>query len=783
MKLSLEEKADLLEGHDSWKTLEIPEKGLRPLYMTDGPLGVRKKDMDSGSMLGLNKTLPSTAFPASAALANSWDEALTEQIACAIGEECRAYQVDVLLAPAMNIKRDPRCGRNFEYFSEDPLLSGKLAAAYCRGLEKTGTGACLKHFAMNNRENFRYMSNSLADERAIREIYLKNFEIAVREGHPSAVMCSYNSINGRRCSENPELMQHILREEWGFDGMVMTDWGATCDRVKGVMAGVDLDMPGGIRENREKILRAAEDGSLPMEVLNQSVQRILCLTKREKKGADPVESLFREHHALASEAAARCAVLLENDGTLPLKKTAKLLVMGELFENMRYQGAGSSDLIPSALITPREAFDRAGISYDYGMQHANASCDAVLFFGGLTETAESEGYDRENLRLPQKQIDQLKALSEKGIRPVLVLFGGSPMELPEMEYAAVLFMNLPGQGGGEAVYRLLFGLQNPAGKLAESWVRQTEDIAFGTAYGLKKNEYYRENIFVGYRFYEEVPQRLRYPFGHGLSYTHFDYEDMQVCSDRDKITVSFTLHNCGSCDGTEVVQLYAGRNEESSVFKAAKHLCTWQCVALRAGESQSVTLQFSKNELKYYHNALNQWILEAGDYPLYLGASVRDIRLNVSVHVDGQTCTSPYDRQVLEAYRRVGEEKITDGIFARTLPYALPEEPVSPPYTLETPLNEFRRSGWGRFVFHMLMLGMSTQYIPIVFIRNKASRDSELRHLRFVLSLIPHNSARSMIQSSGGIAQMNMAKGLVALANGHPVQALREFFVCPSGSR
>ena len=358
------------------------------------------------------------------------------------------------------------------------------------------------------------------------------------------------------------------------------------------------------------------------------------------------------------------------------------------------------------------------------------------------------------------------------------------MELPEIEYGAVLFMNLPGQNGGEAVRRLIYGEAFPAGKLSESWVRHTEDIAFGASFGREQNEYYRENIFVGYRFYDEVPHKLRYPFGHGLGYTEFTYGPMHVEQQGKQIRVSFELTNCGKKEGAEIVQLYAGRNENSRVFKAGKSLVGWKRVHLKPGETQRVTLCIQEDALAYYHNTRREWIVENGEYPLYLGASAQDIRSEDSVIISGQMMVEdPYDSEVKAAYENIASENIDDKVFAKTLPCPLPEAQEALPYTLETPISEYRRTAWGRLVYRFMVAVMSLFYIPIALIRNKAEKKSEIRHLRFVLALIPHNSTRSMVQSGGGALQMNAARALTALANGHPMQALREMLSCPTRSR
>ncbi len=795
-QLTLQEKAALLEGYHTWMTHSVPRLGIASVYMTDGPLGVRKKRSVHGSgVMGLGGTLPSTAFPAPAAMAASWDPRLVKQVGRAIAKECRAYDVQILLAPGLNLKRDPRCGRNFEYFSEDPLLAGELGAAYCQGVEEEHVAACVKHFALNNSENYRYMGDSVVDERAARELYLKVFEIAITKGQPRTVMCGYNKINGVHCSENRWLLTDVLRREWGFKGLVMTDWGATRDRVAGVYAGLDLDMPGGIWHNRRSILKAVADGRLPVGQVDISVRRVLDLVASlTEKKQTPLRMgpLCEAHHDLAVEAACQCAVLLQNDGALPLDPQEKVMVAGRLFERMRYQGAGSSALRPARLVSPREAFDRAGIAYQYARGyrtregrvdpalveealHTAQGYDTVLVFAGLTELYESEGYDRRDLRLPANQIALIEALADAGKRIVLVLFGGAVVELPFAgRMAAILSMSLPGQGGGEAARRLIFGQANPCGKLSETWMRSTGDIPFGGEFGRHKIELYRENIFMGYRFYDEAPERIRYPFGHGLSYTCFAYRDLTVSQKDGQVEAALTVENTGMREGGDIVQLYAGRNADSAVFKAPKQLCAFEKVWLKPGESKRVMMRFALDQLAYYHTGLHRWVLENGTYPIWAGASSQVLPLQGELVIgQGESVQGPYSGEVMAAYRQIARCEIPDAAMAQTLGGALPAEPPVTPYTMESPLEDYQHSRWGRLVYRMAEWVVSLQARVIRRMPEGEAREAEIRNYRFVRALMPRNSPRSLVQSGGGIIQMNAARALVALANGHPFQALR----------
>lgn len=795
-ELTIPEKAALLEGFESWMTNAVPRLGIPAIHLTDGPVGVRKKKDGKGEgSLGLGKSHPSTAFPTSVTIANGWNPDNARRMGEAIGKECLAYDVQVLLGPALNLKRDPRCGRNFEYYSEDPLLSGKLAAAFTAGVQSTGTAACPKHFALNNSENYRYMGDSVVDERAARELYLKSFEICVREAHPKTMMCAYNKINGVHASENPWLMTDVLRGEWGYDGLVMTDWGAVRDRVAGVKAGVDLDMPGGVWENRKSIIQAAESGELTEETLNRAVANVLKLVASFDNGADrstDLAAMLREHLDLATDLACDCAVLLKNNGVLPLKSSEKVLVVGELFEKMRYQGAGSSGLNPAHLITPRAAFDTAGVDYEYirgyrEIEHtvdvnmeiealsAAKNADTVLFFGGLTDLFESEGYDRRDLSLPENQLSLIRKLCAVGNRVVVILFGGSVVELPFVEdedAAAVLNMFLPGEGGGEACRRILFGEREPGGRLSETWMKTCADIPYGEAFSKHKIEQYRENIYVGYRYFDEAPEKIRYPFGHGLSYTSFVYRDLTVRQQDGKIHAEVTVENTGSRAGSEVVQLYVGKNKNTAVFKAEKELKAFEKIYLDSGESRRITLTIKEDDLAYYNTVEHAWVTENGEYPLYIAASARDIRLSGSVTISGQQeAAAPYPPETVEAYTEIAACAIPDSVFEQTIGRPIPEEPPLLPFTLESPIRDYDHSAAGRFLRSCIINGITLTGRRIYKLPEGSERNELIKNQHFLLELIPQNCPRSLIQSSGGMVQMNVARAVAEFANGNILRA------------
>ena len=568
-RMTAEEKAALVSGTDFMHTNPIPRLDVPSLCTADGPHGLRKQI--AGGDNGVSASEPATAFPTAACTASGWDPENTRRMGEAIADECRHYGVHVLLGPGVNIKRNPLCGRNFEYFSEDPLLSGAMGAAMVEGVQSRGVGVSVKHFALNNSENYRFMGNSVVSERAMREIYLKSFEHIVRRAKPATLMCAYNQINGVFCSENKWLLTDVLRREWGFDGLVMSDWGAAKDRVAGLQAGLDLEMPGDTAVCRRQILDGIKSGALSAEDLDRAVRNVLRLVDAYVKPADETPVDFDAHHALAAKIAEDCAVLMKNDGTLPLRPGAKLHVAGKLFGSMRYQGAGSSMINPARLTTPRDAFEARGIR-----SVPLAECDTILVFAGLTDEYESEGYDRENMRLPEDQLREIDALCGNGKPIVVVLFGGSPVELPFADkVSAVLNMYLPGQNGGTAAARLLFGEANPSGKLAETWPLRYEDVPGAASFGKHVNEVYAEGTEVGYRYYNKHNIPVRYPFGHGLSYTTFEKTEWV----KDGESYTQTITNSGDRCGAEVAMLFLDGA-----------LRGFRKVRLQPGESAAVTI-------------------------------------------------------------------------------------------------------------------------------------------------------------------------------------------------
>lgn len=603
-EMTAEEKAALVSGTDFMYTNPIPRLGIPSLRMSDGPHGLRIQA--EGGDNGVTSSRPATSFPTAAALASGWDPENARRMGAAIAEECRYYGVHTLLGPGVNVKRNPLCGRNFEYFSEDPLLAGMIGAAEVEGVQSGGVGACVKHFALNNSENYRFMGNSAASEKTMREIYLKPFEYIVRHARPAALMCAYNRINGVYCSENEWLLNTVLRKEWGFDGLVMTDWGAAHDRKAGVKAGLDLEMPGDTAVCRRRILDGVKDGSLPMEALDKACRNVLRWVEKYVKPADPAPVDWKAHHALAGDIAAECAVLMKNDGVLPLSGNEKLHAAGELFENMRYQGAGSSMINPTEVTTPADAFRANGVKLC-----SLEESDTVLVFAGLTDYYESEGCDREDMRLPADQLKMIDELASAGKRIAVVLFGGAPVELPFCDkVGAILNMYLPGQNGGTAVYELLYGIKNPCGKLAETWPIRYEDVPSHETFGKGVNEIYSEGCEVGYRYYNVRGVRVRFPFGHGLSYTSFDQTEWVKEGD----SYSKTITNTGLREGAEVAQLYLNGG-----------LAGFKKVFLAPGESKTVTVTPERGAGREYSDELTI-PEEPPRYPITIESRFTDLK-------------------------------------------------------------------------------------------------------------------------------------------------------------
>lgn len=640
-QMTLEDKIALCSGKSFWETKNFEKYGIPSLFMCDGPHGLRKQE-NASDMLGVNNSRPATCFPAEVTTACSWDPALLERIGAAIGEEARDQGVGLILGPGANLKRDPLCGRNFEYFSEEPYLAGKLAAGFLRGAEAQGVGTSLKHFAANSQEKSRFTSDSVMDERTLRELYLTAFEIAVKEGRPSTVMCAYPKLNGVHCSDNKALLTDILRTEWGFDGMVVTDWGAMNDRIEGFRAGCDLNMPGGSEYMEKKALAAVRAGTLPERCVDDAARRVLKLAlraaemRKEKASCD-----YEAHHALAGRAAAEGAVLLKNDGgLLPLRADVKLAAIGAMAKELRYQGAGSSHINPTRLSQPLEHLP--GAVYAPGCDARGDTTDALLaevktaaeraevavVFAGLPAHCESEGFDREDMKMPEGHARMIETAAAANPNTVVVLLCGSAAECPWAEKVrAILYMGLPGQAGGEAIADLLYGRADPCGRLAESWPYRYEDVPSSEIYGKTADALYQEGLYVGYRYYDKAGVPVRWPFGYGLSYTEFAYSDLAVSGE----AVCVTVKNTGGRVGSEVVQLYV-QAPQDGLHRPVRELKGFQKVFLQPGECRSVTFTLTERCFAVWQDG---WKVPAGKYAVCIGG------LTASVEKSGETLPIP----------------------------------------------------------------------------------------------------------------------------------------------
>ncbi len=787
-ELTTEEKAALVAGTDFMFTNPVPRRGIPQIRMSDGPHGLRVQN--NGGDNGVAGSEPATAFPTAALTACGWNEDNLYKMGEAIGKEARHYGINVVLGPGINVKRNPLAGRNFEYFSEDPLLAGRMGAAEINGIQSQEVGVSLKHFALNNAENYRFMGDSVCDERAMREIYLKAFEIAVKTAKPETVMCAYNTINGTYCCQNKWLLSDVLRKEWGFDGLVMTDWGATHDRIEMLKAGLDLEMPGDTDICRKWIIDGIKSGELAEETLDKAVENVLKLVcKHEERKTERAD--FAAHDLLAEEIAEDCAVLMKNDGTLPLSAEKTYFVVGELFEKMRYQGAGSSMINPAFLTTPKNAFDNAGVKYEYckGYKENQTAADKALIdeavkraekydtalaFIGLTDYVESEGGDRENMRLPENQLALIDALIKTGKKIVVVLYGGSPAELPFADKVnAILNMYLPGQRGGEATRKLLFGEKNPCGKLAETWAKSYSDVPYGENFSKTKIEVYKESIFVGYRYYQKKNKKVAFPFGFGLSYTTFDYSDMQVADTGDDITVTVTITNTGNRFGAEIVELYV-KAPKTDVIKPEKELRGFAKVYLATGERKEVKITAKKTDLAYYNVKENRYVIESGDYEFQLCSDCETVKLSGTVTIAGENVLSPYDKDIFDIYEN-SPEKVSDKAFEKMSGLKIPSLPPVKPITFESRFTDLKETFMGRILYNAVLSVAKKDMKKAKKLPEGAERDNKIKGAMFLKRILESNSIITMSMSAGKSCPYHFAKGFVDLANGRIIKGIKDF--------
>lgn len=756
-ELTIKQKALLTEGRDMWYTNAVKEQGIGSICLSDGPAGLCQK-VSRAKGVTIASAVHATAFPVPVAMASSWDSDLIGQVGEAIGRECRHFGTQVLLAPGMNLKRSPLCGRNFEYYSEDPLISGKMAAAFVRGVQSTGTGVSLKHFALNQREHNRLYGNSVADERALREIWLRGFEIAVKEGKPYTVMAAYNQVCGTFASQHKGLLTDILRNEWGFDGLVMSDWGGVSDRVAAVDAGCDLEMPGQVASRRKEVIRLAKKDAAFAHALDASAARVAALVKRCTDDLPPLEAVdFEAHAALARRTAEQSAVLLQNDGTLPLSKQTKLYATGPFLEQMRYQGAGSSLVNPAYVDSPAQALREHSASCTDEILQA----DVIVYFGGLTDLAECEGEDRAHMRLPKDQLAALEALRAYQKPVVLVLYTGSAVEIPD-GMAAVLLMHLPGMCGGQATVSLLYGDVNPSGRICETWLYDAKQSYCDAQYQNDcVHDIYAESVYVGYRYYDAHSSRVRYPFGHGLSYTTFSYGDFEVSVQNDEIVARVCVSNTGERDGAEVVQLYV-YNADCEVFRPKKELRAFAKVFVAAGKSERVTLRFPKSDLSYWNVKKHGFVLSEGQYVAALAKDAGQMLVSCPIFVSGERETCPYSQEVMQAYAKPCADSKAFAMLYGTLP----TEPDRLPLSVESPLRDYKRTVLGKALWRAVAWVLDGMVKKAQGQAHTHQGLLKLKNAYFIRCMMPGASMRTVSGSSSGRLPMGLAKAIAWVCKG-----------------
>ena len=756
-QMTLEDKIALCSGENFWETEKYEKYGIPSLFMCDGPHGLRKQE-NVADMLGVNESRKATCFPAEVTTAGSWDPELLTEIGAAISQEAKEQGVGLVLGPGANLKRNPLCGRNFEYFSEDPYLAGKLATGFIRGVEAQGISTSLKHFAANSQEKSRFTSNSVLDERTLRELYLTAFEIAVKEGKPSTVMCAYPKLNGVHCSDNKRLLTDILRTEWGFGGMVVTDWGAMNDRIEGFRAGCDLNMPGGSDYMEKEVLQAVKDGTLPESCVDDSARRVQELVFRAAETLNGQASCdYEAHHILAKRAAAEGAVLLKNEGgILPLQQDAKIAVIGAMAKNLRYQGAGSSHINPTKLTQPLDFLpdavyapgcDERGDTTDALLEEAAAAAgkaEIAVVFAGLPDRCESEGFDRNDMKMPAGHLRMIEAVVSANPNTVVVLLCGSAVECPWADRVkAVLYMGLPGQAGGEAIADLLYGRVNPSGKLSESWPFTYGDVPSSEIYGKTADALYQEGVYVGYRYYDKAGVPVRWLFGYGLSYTEFSYSDLTVNGD----TVSVTVRNTGKCAGAEVVQLYVEAPQDG-LHRPLWELKGFQKVFLQPGESRTVTFTLTDRSFAVWQDG---WKIPAGVYAVCVGG------LRAETERNGDVLPGPSWQKGSWYERCTGKPNQTEWEAALGRKYTPPVLKKGS-FTMENTVEEMKD-------YSLIMKIMFKAVEATVAKGYGGKKDYDNPNFRMQMASSAGAPIRSMMISGG--MKGGVLPGMLEIANGH----------------
>lgn len=748
-RMTLEEKASLMSGANFWNTRPIPRLGIPGMMLTDGPHGLRKQGGKTDH-LGLNRSIPATCYPTASGLANSWDEKLLEEVGEHLGLEAASEGVSVLLGPGVNIKRNPLCGRNFEYFSEDPFLTGKMAAALIRGIQSNGISACVKHYAANSQELRRMTNDSVVDERTLREIYLPAFEMAVREGGTGCVMTSYNRVNGIYANEHPHLLRDILYNEWGFRGMVVSDWGGNNDRVESLKAGGTLEMPSSGGQTDRYLVDAVRSGQLDEAILDEQAGRLLDILFAAQPNITGKTYDQDAHHRFAAKAAEKTAVLLKNeDSILPLNGDQSIAVIGDFARMPRYQGAGSSRINPTRLESGLDALKAIGANvtgFAPGFRRGGKkdpmllrqacnlarTADVVLLWLGLDEAGEAEGVDRANMKLPENQMVLLEALAQINPNIIVVLSCGCAVEMDwDCHTKAVLHGYLGGQAGASAIARLLTGKAVPSGKLSETVPLRYEDIPSAPYYpGMEVTSEYREGLFVGYRYFDTARQAVKYPFGFGLSYTTFAYSALEVTEN----AVQFRIRNTGTCPGEEIAQLYI-HGTTLGMFRPEQELKGFAKVHLEPGEEKEVSIPLTSRSFAVWSIAENDWVTEPGSYEIRIGASSRDIRLTTRAEITGTPLLNPYIGDSFSPYYTGSVHHVPDESFAALLGRAIPEAKWdrTAPMGFNDTISQgvYLQGGLGRLIYclidgirkALILVGRKEKANDVMFIMNMPWRN------------------------------------------------------------
>ena len=798
-ELSNLEKATLCTGRTFWDLHGVERLGLPSVMVTDGPHGLRKQGGDNDH-IGLSESVPAVCFPSGAGLASSWNRSLLCEVGTALGQACLQERVSVLLGPGVNIKRSPLCGRNFEYFSEDPLLSGEIAKAWIQGVQSQGIGTSIKHFAANNQENHRLVVDTIVDERTLREIYLPGFEIAVKDAQPWTVMCSYNLLNGTYLAENKLLLTDILKQEWGHTGLVVTDWGAANQRVAGIAAGLELDMPGNGGVFTPRILAAIESGELEQQALDAAATRVIELLLKSKPALEqPFRYDVEAHHALARRAAEEACVLLQNeDSLLPLGRNDSIAVIGALARHPRYQGAGSSQITPTRIEIPLQEIARLlpdGVeprfapgysltddSIDTALREdallLAAEAETVIVFAGLPDAYESEGFDRDHMRLPAAQLDLIQQLVEVAQKVVVVLQNGSPVELPfKDKVPAILECYLGGQAGASALARVLFGDANPGGKLAETFPLRVEDTPCHAWFpGGPRQVQYREGIWVGYRYYCSANVPVAFPFGHGLSYTNFEYRDIRVAGDAAAdsghcdsaslddwggLLIECDIQNTGGMAGWEIAQLYI-HTGDSVVHRPRRELKGFEKTWLEPGETKTVRFEICRRAFAYWDVVKSSWVVPGGTFELEVGASSQDIRLACQLRLASEDEPSPVNPD-LQPYLEPGRRDFNDQAFTALLGHGIPAVTPVKPYHLNSTLGEASATLVGR-----MLMG---QVKKTLFKMADQGLDEKVE--RMMDAIVREMPLRSLVTLSGGKLNFKTMAVVIHLMNHRFSAALR----------